>query len=104
MDSKILNQLQEACGEELALVRGDLGQLEQALGAMLKSLGVGLLQRLVDQGRNGYQGPCVACTCGGWMRFVGHRPRAIHTLFGWITVQRAYYSCPRCGRSKVPYS
>jgi hypothetical protein len=103
MDSKILNQLQEACGEELALVRGDLGQLEQALGAMLKSLGVGLLQRLVDQGRNGYQGPCVACTCGGWMRFVGHRPRAIHTLFGWITVQRAYYSCPRCGRSKVPY-
>lgn len=42
MDSKILNQLQESCGEELALVRGDLGQLEQALGAVLKSLGVGL--------------------------------------------------------------
>jgi hypothetical protein len=103
MATRILNQLEEACAEELALVRGDLGQLEQSVGTMLKSLGVGLLQRLVDQGRNGYQGPCVACTCGGLMRFVGHRPKAIHTLFGWITVQRAYYCCPQCGRSKVPY-
>jgi hypothetical protein len=103
MDTRILNQLEEACGEELALVRGDLGQLEQSVGTMLKSLGMGLLQRLVDQGRNGYQGHYVACTCGGLMRFVGHRPKSIHTLFGWITVQRAYYCCPQCGRSKVPY-
>jgi hypothetical protein len=103
MDTRILNQLEEACGEELALVRGDLGQLEQSVGTMLKSLGVGLLQRVVDQHRNGYQGAYVACTCGGLMRFVGHRPKAIHTLFGWITVQRAYYRCPQCGRSKVPY-
>ncbi len=103
MATRILNQLEEACAEELALVRGDLGQLEEAVGAMLKSLGVGLLQRLVNRGRNGYQGPYMACTCGGLMRFVGHRPKAIHTLFGWITIQRAYYCCPQCGRSKVPY-
>ena len=53
MDTRILNQLEEACGEELALIRGDLGQLEQSVGTMLKSLGVGLLQRLVDRGRMG---------------------------------------------------
>jgi hypothetical protein len=103
MDTGILNQLQEACAEELVLVRGDLGQLEQAVETMLKSFGVGLLQRLVDQGRNGYEGPHLSCTCGCLMRFVGHRARAIHTIFGWITVHRAYYHCPRCGRSKVPY-
>ena len=103
MDTRILNQLEEACAEELALVQKDLGQLEQAVGVMVKSLGVGMLQRLVDRGGNGYEGPYVACTCGGWMRFVGHRPRAIHTVFGWITVQRAYYSCSQCGRGKVPY-
>ena len=54
MDTRILNQLEEACGEELALVRVDLGRLEQAVGTMLKFLGVGLLQRLVDRGRNGF--------------------------------------------------
>jgi hypothetical protein len=103
MDSRILDQLEEAYGEELTLVQGDLGQLERSVGTMVKSLGLGLLQRLVDQGRNGYRGPGVACACGGLMRFVGHRPRTVHTLFGWITVSRAYYGCPQCGRSKVPY-
>lgn len=103
MDNRILDALEEAYGEELSLVREDLGQLEQSVETMLKSLGLGLLQRLVNRGHNGYQGPCRACPCGGVMRFVGHRPRAIHTLLGWITVQRAYYRCPQCGRSKVPY-
>jgi hypothetical protein len=103
MDNRILDLLEEAWGEELSLVREDLGQLEQSVETMLKSLGGGLLQRLVDRGRNGYQGSCLACPCGGVMRFVGHRPKAIHTLFGWITVRRAYYGCSRCGRSRVPY-
>jgi hypothetical protein len=103
MDNRILNLLEEAYGEELALVQGDLGQLEQSVGTVVKSLGLGLLQRLVDRGRNGYQGTCVACACGDWMRFVGHRSREVHTVFGWITVQRAYYWCPQCGRSKIPY-
>lgn len=103
MDSRILRQLEEAYEEELALVRGDLGQLEQSVGTMLKSLGQGLLQRLVNQGRNDYRGTCMACPCGGSMRFVGYRPKAIHTLFGWITVPRAYYHCPQCGQSQVPY-
>ncbi len=34
MDTRILNQLAEACGEEFALVHGDLGRLEQAVGAV----------------------------------------------------------------------
>lgn len=103
MDSRILRQLEVAYGEELALVRGDLGQLEQAIGVIVKSLGVGLLQRLVNQGRNGYQGSRIACSCGGSLRFMGSRPREIHTLLGWITVPRAYYHCSACHRSQVPY-
>ncbi len=103
MDSRILRQLEEAYGDELALVRGDLGQLEQSVATIVKSLGVGLLQRLVDHGGNGYQGAWAACPCGGSQRFVGYRPKDIHTLFGWITVERAYYHCSQCGRSQVPY-
>jgi hypothetical protein len=82
MDSRILDQLEELCGEELTLVRSDLGQLEQVIGALLKSMGAGLLQRVVDRGRNGYRGSIIPCSCGGSMRFVGHRPRSVHTLWG----------------------
>ena len=37
------------------------------------------------------------------MEFVKHRSRDVHTLFGWIKVERAYYHCPDCGDSYVPY-
>ena len=37
------------------------------------------------------------------MEFVQHRSRDVHTLFGWINVERAYYHCPDCGDSYVPY-
>jgi hypothetical protein len=103
MDSRILDQLEAIYGEELTLARGDLGQLEQSVEGIFKSLGVGLLQRLVDRGRNGYRGSHIPCSCGGSMRFVGHRPRSLHTLWGWITIRRAYYHCSVCHRSEAPY-
>ncbi|MFN2202024.1 MAG: ISKra4 family transposase [Caldilineaceae bacterium] len=103
MDSRILDQLEELCGEELTLVRSDLGQLEQVIGTLLKSMGAGLLQRVVDRGRNGYRGSIIPCSCGGSMRFVGHRPRSVHTLWGWITIHRAYYHCAVCHRGQAPY-
>jgi len=103
MDNRILDQLEDAYSEELTLVRGDLGQLEQSVEAIVKTLGAGLLQRLVNQGRNGYHGSCIPCSCDGSMRFVGHRSRRIHTLLGWITVRRGYYHCGHCGRSAAPY-
>jgi hypothetical protein len=37
------------------------------------------------------------------MKFVQHRPKDIHTLFGWIRLKRAYYDCRDCGATLVPY-
>jgi hypothetical protein len=103
MDSTILDQLEEVYAEELALVQEDLGPLESAVEAIVKSLGTGLLQRLVDRNPNGYRGSVIPCSCGASMRFVEHRSRGIHTLWGWITIRRAYYHCSACHRGRVPY-
>jgi hypothetical protein len=103
MDTRILDQLEAVYAEELALVRGDLSQLEPVVEAIVKSLGAGLLQRLVDRGPNGYRGRSIPCSCGGSMRFVDHRRRWIHTLLGWIKIGRAYYHCAACHRSRAPY-
>ena len=56
MDSGILDQLEALYDEELTLVQDDLGQSERCVQAIIKSIGVGLLQRVVDRGRNGYRG------------------------------------------------
>ena len=103
MDTKIIDELEEAYSEELTLVAGDLGALEQAVRAKMQQLGKGLLQRLVQRQPNGYKGSSIFCNCGGSKRFVGHRAKDINTIFGWIKIQRAYYHCRDCGAGLVPY-
>lgn len=103
MDTKIIEQLKEALAEEFSLVRHNFGQLEQVVMQKIQLLGQGLLQRLVNEQPNGYKGSQIGCKCGGYMEFVQHRSRDIHTLVGWITVKRAYYHCPDCGAVAVPY-
>ena len=103
MDAKILDLLEEYFNEEFALVRHDLTALEALIKEKMQLLGQGLLQRAVNSKPNGYKGSSMACECGGSMRFVQHRPRDIHTLFGWINIKRAYYYCPDCRRSLFPY-
>jgi hypothetical protein len=103
MDTKIIKQLEEAFGEEIALAGQDLASLEVLVKEKLQLLGQGFLQRLVDRQTNGYQQTSLACKCSGSMRFVNHRQRNIHTIFGWITIERAYYHCPDCGTTFIPY-
>jgi len=103
MDTRIFDELEECFGQELSLAGTDLGTLESAVATVVRQLGQGLLQRLVSRQPNGYKGSSMACDCGCSMRFVGHRCRDVHTVFGWIKVKRAYYYCPRCGLSSVPY-
>lgn len=103
MDTKILEELEAAYSEELDLLAGDLGALEQAVNAKIRQLGQGLLQRLVRRQANGYKGSSMFCNCGGSKRFVGHRAKNINTIFGWITIERAYYHCQHCGLGLAPY-
>jgi len=103
MDSKILDEFQAAFGQELALLGDDLGALETAVQGKLRQLGRGLLQRLLDRKPHGYQGSSIPCGCGVAKRFVAHRPEAIHTIFGWIEIRRAYYHCWTCKSTAVPY-
>lgn len=103
MDTRILDQLEACFGQELSLVRGNLADLESAVVVTMRQLGQALLQRIVSRQPNGYKGSSIACACGGSMRFVGHRCKNIHTVYGWITVNRAYYHCPDCKGSCLPY-
>ena len=103
MYEEILEQMQELLKDEIKNFNGDFGKLEQAVMAMMMSFGKGLLQRLVDSGVNGSQGSSIPCKCDNSMKFVQHRSRDIHSLFGWIKIKRAYYHCPDCGTGLAPY-
>lgn len=103
MYEEILDQMQELLKDEVKNLHGDFGELEQAVMEMMMSFGKGLLQRSVDCGPNGYQGSSIPCEHGGSMKFMQHRARDIHSLFGWIRLKRAYYNCQDCGTGLAPY-
>jgi hypothetical protein len=103
MNNTIIDQLEATYSEEFSLVVNDLGNLEEMVKAKMHQLGKGLLQRLVDRQSNGYNGSSIACNCGNSMKFIQHRSKDIHTLFGWIRIKRAYYHCADCGESIFPY-
>jgi len=94
---EILDQMQELLKDEVKNFSGDFGKLVQAVIVIMMSFGKELLQRLVDSGTNGYKGSSIPCECGSSKKFVQHRTRDIHTLFGWIKLKRAYYNCQDCG-------
>lgn len=87
MNSMILDELEACFGQELSLISKNLGTLESAISGMMRELGKGLLQRVVSRQPNGYEGSSMACNCGGSMRFVSHRSKNIHTVFGWVVHQ-----------------
>jgi hypothetical protein len=103
MNEAIIKQLAETFKQDFELIQNDLGAIEKAVKEKMRLLGQGLLQRVVNQKPNGYKGSSLACKCGGSMRFIQHRNKDIHTLFGWIKVSRAYYHCPDCSKSIFPY-
>jgi len=103
MDTKILEQIEELFSQEYTLVQHDFKALEKMVKEKMQLLGQGLLQRIVNKGKNGYRGSSTPCECGNSKYFVQYRPKQILTLFGQITIQRAYYYCPDCGKSLVPY-
>ena len=82
MNEAIIKQLVETFKHDFDLIQDDLGAIEQAVREKMQLLGQGLMQRLVNRGANGYKGSSIVCKCGGAMKFVQHRKRNIHTVFG----------------------
>ena len=103
MYEAIIDQLAESFKKDFDLVNHNLGALEEVVQQKMQILGLGLLQRLVDSQPNGYQSSSLHCSCGGSMKFVQHRSKDIHSIFGWTKIKRAYYYCPDCRSSLMPY-
>lgn len=103
MNEEILSQLEQLLKQEVKDFGLNFAKDEQTVMQMMMLLGKGLLQRVLDSRNNGYWGCSMPCRCGGSMKFVQHRNRDLHTLFGWIKLKRAYYYCADCGISLAPY-
>lgn len=101
--SKLAQDVLAVAGEQ-GFSTCDLGAMEQKVRDILGQAGQAALQQWADENKKrGYEGSSRGCGCGGRQKFVGHRPRTLETLFGEVTLWRAYYHCARCGQGCVPF-
>ena len=103
MTSDLMEQIVTLAWGEVQDFGGDLDQAEGAVWDWTRQVGRRLLERLGRQGRRGYGGSSQPCPCGGRQRFIGYREKGVLTVFGAITIRRAYYRCEGCGSSSLPY-
>ena len=83
----------------------DLGELEELAEEVSRVVGRSVVECGLESSgeRRGYRGSSVACECGRKARFVSYRPRGVGTLFGTVSIERAYYHCKHCKTAQVPW-
>jgi hypothetical protein len=69
--------------------------------AGLLKLGGGILGKLLAADR-GHRGQRVPCGHGHEAEFTGYRDKDIGTVFGPVTLNRAWYHCQQCGHGLAP--
>jgi hypothetical protein len=82
-----------------------VADVEETVQCVARAVGEALMEEALPAlaGRNSYEGSSRPCECGRKAKFMGYRPRGIGTVFGVVTVERAYYYCKHCGTGHVPW-
>jgi len=79
-----------------------LEDIEEQVRNLVFRLGLDLLQGAVDLIGPGYQTEGPRCECSAEMEFERYQAKSLLTLFGPLTVQRAYCTCSPCHRGQAP--
>lgn len=90
--------------EEDLVVKGRLTfwEYEMALRDLGHTSKQRLLETVIKENGNGYQGWQLRCPCGERLEYQGERPLKVVTLIGEINIKRAYYAQGLCGHGLVP--
>jgi hypothetical protein len=80
-----------------------LSQMEEKVLVVRQQLGQRLLKAMIEdqEARQPTQAPPCP-TCGGEMRYKGHKGSDIETRLGGIKVERGYYYCTACESGLFP--
>lgn len=79
-----------------------LEEVEEQVLALVFRLGLDLLQGAINLIGSGYQAEGAQCECGAEMEFERYQAKSVLTLFGPLSVRRAYYTCASCHRGQAP--
>lgn len=79
-----------------------LAEREEAARQLGRRVAEVTLTWLLAEGGTGYQGPYLACGCGGRLKYQRDARRPLRSLVGELHYSRAYYYCRQCGAARCP--
>ncbi len=102
-----------AMAAQMAVVAAELGhwaraaprtleEVERQALAAAQGLGHALLAGVCEILAAPPAAPEHPCACGHAARYLRHRPAAVRTVLGPVTIDRAYYHCARCRHGHAP--
>ena len=80
----------------------DFESVETAVRRTALQLAARAVEQRLDADLSDCCGPFRSCPCGLLARYAGRRPKTFETVLGPLTLSRAYYHCPSCGRGGCP--
>ena len=82
---------------------GGIFAIEDAAEEMARRTKLAHIAEQIARYDRGYAGNRRRCPqCGQWQQYKGERAREVVFDCGTVTVERAYYVCPGCGRTSCP--
>lgn len=104
---EMVSDLQRVVGDWVSqhCAAESLAQAEELATQIAQAAGAAVVEQLLPSlaGPKSYEGCRRACACGQKAKFVGYRKRGIGTLYGVVSVERAYYHCPHCHSGAAPW-
>lgn len=103
-----MNNITEITEMMVELVKSQLDEevtltaIEQTTQTVLQEVGRQTVEMTLKTMRKPYPDPVVTCECGHEAAYIRRRPACLHTIFGKLTVTRAYYLCPTCHQGTYP--
>jgi hypothetical protein len=80
----------------------DLEALEMAIRDTVHKMGCGVLEKVLNGDKGGYEGPRIQVGEGQEARFLGYRDKEVVTVVGRVKIQRAYYYCAESQQGRIP--
>jgi hypothetical protein len=96
-----IGQLAAEAARSLGCDGAGLGAAEAVLRAGMLKLGGGMLGQLLAADP-GQRGPRVDCGQGHEAEFTDYRDKTFDTVFGPVTLRRAWYHCAECRHGFAP--
>lgn len=99
---RLLRKYEEALRENLIEGPQTLEEIEREAGKIGKQVQKDLEKEKLDRSGTGYTQDRIACSCGRRAAYTADYRRQLITLYGPLTLSRAYYYCRACKTGWCP--